>query len=41
MKLRSRLGGQLLGGVVLYTGVRSYSLEEDVHVLPIDRLWAS
>jgi uncharacterized protein len=41
MKLRSRLGSQFLGGVVLYTGVRSYSLEEDVHILPIDRLWAA
>lgn len=39
LKLRRSLGGQFLGGVVLYTGARSYSYEDDVHVVPIDRLW--
>ncbi len=39
-KLRSALGDRLLGGVALYTGVRAYTAEDRIHVLPIDRLWA-
>jgi predicted AAA+ superfamily ATPase len=39
LKLRRRLGSQFLGGVVLYTGTRSYTYEEDIHVVPVHRLW--
>jgi uncharacterized protein len=38
-KLSRKLGSQFLGGVVLYTGTRAYSYENDLHVLPVDRLW--
>lgn len=41
MKLRRRLGSQFLGGVVLYTGARSYTFEHDIHVVPVERLWRS
>lgn len=41
LKLRGRLGGRFLGGVVLYTGARSYSHESGIHVVPIERLWRS
>jgi uncharacterized protein len=37
--LRRRLGAHFLGGAILYTGVRSYTHEERVHVVPVDRLW--
>ncbi|MGH2733459.1 MAG: ATP-binding protein [Actinomycetota bacterium] len=39
LKLRRKLGGQFLGGVVLYTGARSYTYEDRIHVVPVDRLW--
>jgi predicted AAA+ superfamily ATPase len=39
MKLRRKLAGQFMGGLVLYTGTRSYSPETDLHILPIARLW--
>jgi hypothetical protein len=26
-------------GAVLYTGPRSYTAEDRIHVLPVDRLW--
>ncbi|HEX5309351.1 MAG TPA: ATP-binding protein [Solirubrobacteraceae bacterium] len=38
--LRRKLGSQFLGGVVLYTGARSYTYESDVHVVPVARLWS-
>jgi len=38
-KLRSRLGSRFLGGVVLYLGRRSYTIDGAIHVLPLDRLW--
>lgn len=41
MKLRRRLGAQFLGGVVLYTGARSYTLEHQIHVVPVELLWRS
>lgn len=41
VKLRRKLGGQFLGGVVLYTGARSYTYEKDIHIVPVDRLWRS
>lgn len=41
VKLRRKLGGQFLGGVVLHTGTRSYTYEKDIHIVPVDRLWSS
>lgn len=38
--LRDRLGTSFLGGVVLNLGQRSYTYEDRLHVLPLDRLWA-
>ena len=38
-KLRNALGDRLVAGVVLHTGVRSYTLEDRLHVMPLDRLW--
>lgn len=40
-KLRSAAGTNFVGGIVLNTGPRSYTAEERIHVLPIDRLWTS
>jgi hypothetical protein len=37
--LRRKLGSQFLGGVVLYTGSRAYTLDDRIYVLPLDRLW--
>ena len=38
-KLRADLGNKFIGGVVLNTGERSYTPDDRIHVLPIDRLW--
>lgn len=38
-KLRTALGSRFVAGVVLSTGPRSYTYEDRLHVLPIDRLW--
>lgn len=38
-KLRDELGERFLAGVTLYTGTRSYQLDERLLVAPIDRLW--
>jgi uncharacterized protein len=38
-KLRNALGDRLIAGVVLNTGVRSYTFEDRLHVMPLDRLW--
>jgi hypothetical protein len=38
-QLRDRLGGSFLGGIVLYTGERSYTYEDRLHAVPVDRLW--
>jgi len=38
-KLRAALGDRLIAGVALNTGVRSYTLEDRLHVMPLDRLW--
>lgn len=38
-KLRDVLGDAFIAGVALYTGVRSYTYEDRLHVMPIDRLW--
>lgn len=37
--LRRRLGALFLGGVALYTGERSYTADDRLHIVPIDRLW--
>lgn len=39
-KLKDALGDRFVAGVVLYTGERSYSPVDQIHVLPIDRLWS-
>ena len=38
-KLRGALGKRFLAGVALSTGPRSYTHEDRLHVMPIDRLW--
>lgn len=38
--LRDKLGGRFVGGVALYTGERSYTAGDRIHVLPVDQLWA-
>ena len=38
-QLRDKLGGSFLGGIVLYTGERSYTYEDRLHAVPVDRLW--
>jgi len=38
-QLRDLLGSSFVGGVVFYTGNRSYTYDDRLHVLPIDRLW--
>ena len=40
-KLRGAVGDPFMAGVVLYTGTRSYTFEERLHAMPIDRLWTS
>jgi predicted AAA+ superfamily ATPase len=40
LRLRGRLAGQFLGGVVLYTGARAYT-HDGMHVVPISRLWSA
>lgn len=38
-KLRARLGSSFVAGVALYLGERSYTFEDRLHVMPVDRLW--
>lgn len=38
--LRDELGDAFVAGVALHTGQRSYSPEDRIHVMPVDRLWA-
>lgn len=38
-KLRDALGRRLIAGIVFTLGPRSYSQEDRLHVLPVDRLW--
>lgn len=40
-KLAAAVGDAFTAGIVLYTGTRSYRLDDRVYVMPIDRLWAS
>lgn len=37
--LRDELGAAFVAGAALHTGERSYTPEDRIHVLPIDRLW--
>ncbi len=39
-KLRDATGNAFLAGVILYLGARSYTFEDRLHVMPVDRLWA-
>lgn len=38
-KLREATGDAFTAGVVLYLGQRSYTHEDRLHVMPVDRLW--
>ncbi len=38
-KLRSRLGGSFVAGIVFHLGGRGYEAEDRIHVLPVERLW--
>lgn len=37
--LREKLGSSFVGGVVVNLGQRSYSYEDRLHVLPLEKLW--
>lgn len=37
--IRDALGDAFVAGAVLHTGNRSYTAEDRIHVLPVDRLW--
>ncbi len=37
--LRDKLQDRFVAGVALYTGERSYTYDDRIHVLPVDRLW--
>lgn len=39
--LRDELGDAFVAGVALHTGQRSYSPEDRIHVIPVDRLWTA
>ncbi len=38
-KLRDALGPRFIAGVALSTGPRSYTFEDRIHVMPVERLW--
>ena len=38
-KLRDAVGDRFIAGVALSTGPRSYTYEDRIHIMPIDRLW--
>ncbi len=38
-RLRDKLGTRFAAGVALYTGERSYAVDDRLYVLPIERLW--
>jgi hypothetical protein len=40
-KLRDKLGDAFIAGVALYLGERSYTFEDRLHVMPVDRLWSA
>jgi uncharacterized protein len=37
--LRDKLGSAFVGGAVVNLNQRSYTYEDRLHVLPLDRLW--
>jgi predicted AAA+ superfamily ATPase len=37
--LRDALGDRLIAGVALSTGLRSFTYEDRIHIMPVDRLW--
>lgn len=37
--IRDALGEAFIAGVAMHTGARSYTADDRIHVLPIDRLW--
>lgn len=37
--IRDALGDAFVAGVALHTGSRSYTVEDRIHVAPVDRLW--
>jgi uncharacterized protein len=39
--LRDKLGARFVAGVALYTGQRSYTFDDRIYVLPVDRLWTT
>lgn len=39
--IRDALGPAFAAGCVLYTGTRSYTADDRIHVLPVDRLWSA
>ncbi len=40
-KLRDALGDEFIGGVLLMLGGLSYTIEDRIHVVPLDRLWTA
>ncbi|GAB97526.1 hypothetical protein KILIM_073_00060 [Kineosphaera limosa NBRC 100340] len=40
-QLRDALGYRFTAGIILTTGTRSYTYDDRLHVMPIDRLWTS
>jgi predicted AAA+ superfamily ATPase len=40
-KLREALGERFVAGVALSMGTRSYTYEDRLHVMPLDRLWTT
>jgi hypothetical protein len=37
--LRDALGERFIAGVALSTGLRSFTYEDRIHIMPVDRLW--
>lgn len=37
--LRDTLGDRFIAGVALSTGLRSFTYEDRIHIMPVDRLW--
>jgi predicted AAA+ superfamily ATPase len=40
-RLRDRIGDSFVAGAALYLGERSYTYEDRIHVIPVDKLWLS
>jgi predicted AAA+ superfamily ATPase len=38
-RLRDATGDQFLAGIAFYLGSRSYTYEDRIHILPVDRIW--